>query len=65
MNEGSAMALNPHKDPMTVEQRAEIKRLCHEADVPDKSGELLTRSGAQEIIEELRRKVDEHKAHRV
>jgi len=31
---------------MTDQQRDEIKRLCHEADVPDKSGELLTREGA-------------------
>jgi hypothetical protein len=50
------MVLNAHQDPMTEEQRAEIKRLCHEADIPDKSGELLTRPGAQQIIEDLRRK---------
>jgi len=47
---------------MTDEQRTEIKRLCNEADIPDKSGELLTRSGAQEIIEELRRKAATHNA---
>jgi hypothetical protein len=56
------MVLNTHKDPMTDEQRAEIKRLCHEADIPDKSGELLTRSGAREIIDELRRKAATHNA---
>jgi arginyl-tRNA synthetase len=56
------MALNAHEDPMTEEQRKELKRLCHEADIPDKSGELLTRSGAQEIIEELRRKPHTHKS---
>jgi hypothetical protein len=56
-----SMALNAHKDPVTPEQLAEIKRLCHEADIPDKSGELLTRSGAQELIEELGRKASEHK----
>ena len=56
------MALNAHKDPMTEEQRMEIKRLCHEADIPDKSGELLTRPGADEIIAELRRKAAAHKA---
>ena len=55
------MTLNAHKDPTTDEQRAEIKRLCHEADIPDKSGELLTRPGAQELIEELRRKASVHK----
>jgi hypothetical protein len=42
------MALNAHKDPMTDQQRQEIKQLCREADIPDKSGELLTRSGAQD-----------------
>jgi hypothetical protein len=56
------MALNAHHDPMTDEQRDEIKRLCREADIPDKSGELLTRHGAQEMIVELRRKADEHTA---
>lgn len=55
------MVLNAHQDPMTDDQRAEIKRLCHEADIPDKSGELLTRPGAQQIIEELRRKAAAHK----
>jgi hypothetical protein len=54
------MALNAHDDPMTDEQRRLIHQLCHEADIPDKSGELLTRSGAQTIIEELRRKASEH-----
>jgi hypothetical protein len=55
-----AMALNAHKDPMTDQQRQEIKQLCREADIPDKSGELLTGSGAQKIIDELRRKASEH-----
>jgi hypothetical protein len=55
------MTLNAHKDPMTDEQRQEIKQLCREADIPDKSGELLTRSGAQAIIDELRRKASEHR----
>jgi hypothetical protein len=58
------MTLNAHQDAMTDEQRAEIKRLCHEADVPDKSGELLTRSGAQEIIEGLRQKATARKQHK-
>ena len=53
------MALNAHTDPMTEEQRKELKRLCQEADIPDKSGELLTRPGAQQMIEELRRKAAE------
>jgi hypothetical protein len=53
------MVLNAHTDPMTEEQRKELKRLCDQADIPDKSGELLTRPGAQHMIEELRRKAAE------
>ena len=45
--------------PMTEEQRAEIKRLCHQADVPDKSGELLTQDGARHFIDDLRRQLAE------
>jgi hypothetical protein len=45
--------------PMTEEQRAEIKRLCHQADVPDKSGELLTEAGARHFIDDLRRQIAE------
>jgi hypothetical protein len=56
------MALNAHTDPMTEAQRKELKRLCDEADVPDKSGELLTRTGAQKMIDELRRKATELRA---
>jgi hypothetical protein len=55
-----AMSLNAHSDPMTEQQRQEIKKLCHEAEIPDKSGELLTRSGAQTIIDDLRRKASDH-----
>jgi hypothetical protein len=47
---------------MTEAQRKELKRLCDEADVPDKSGELLTRTGAQQIIDELRHKATEHRS---
>jgi hypothetical protein len=54
------MSLNAHSDPMTEQQRQEIKQLCQEADIPDKSGELLTRPGAQAIIDDLRRKASEH-----
>ena len=35
---------------MTAAQRDELKTLCQKADVPDKSGELLTREGAQHFI---------------
>ncbi len=60
------MALNAHHDPMSEQQRLEIKRLCKQADIPDKSGELLTRQGADDIIRELQRKTAEHgaSAHR-
>jgi hypothetical protein len=57
-----AMVLNAHTDPMTEEQRKELKRLCDAADIPDKSGELLTRSGAQQMIDELRQKAAEQRA---
>jgi hypothetical protein len=60
--EETNMALNAHHDPMTDAQRDEIKQLCREAEIPDKSGELLTRQGAQAIIDDLRHKVDEHKS---
>jgi hypothetical protein len=46
---------------MTDEQRDEIKRLCHAADVPDKSGELLTQQGAQHFIDDLKRQIDKRK----
>jgi hypothetical protein len=49
--------------PMTEQQRAEIKRLCHEADVPDKSGELFTRDGAQHFIDDLRRQIAQRTSH--
>jgi hypothetical protein len=47
--------------PMTDAQRSEIKRLCHEADVPDKSGELLTQQGAQHFIDDLKKQMAERK----
>jgi hypothetical protein len=46
---------------MTEQQREEIKRLCHEADVPDKSGELLTQEGAQHFIDDLRKQMAERR----
>ncbi len=42
--------------PMTDEQRGEITKLCREADILDKSGELLTRQGAHDRIDDLREK---------
>jgi hypothetical protein len=42
--------LNTKESVMTDQQRDELKRLSHEADVPDKSGELLSQEGAQELL---------------
>jgi hypothetical protein len=44
---------------MTEQQRDEIKRLCEQAGVPDKSGELLTQEGAQHFINDLRKQMAE------
>ena len=50
------------KEPMMTEaQRDELKILCQKADVPDKSGELLTRDGAQHFIENLKKQLTEQK----
>ena len=46
---------------MTEAQRDELKTLCQKADVPDKSGELLTRDGAQHFIENLKKQLTERK----
>ena len=44
----------PEESMMTEAQRDELKTLCLKADVPDKSGELLTQEGAQEAIGKTR-----------
>jgi hypothetical protein len=44
---------------MTEAQRKELKRPGDEADVPDTSGELPTRTAAQQMIDELRHKAAE------
>ena len=44
---------------MTEVQRDELKTLCRKADVPDKSGELLTQEGAQHFIDDLKRQMAE------
>ncbi|MDQ8729387.1 hypothetical protein [Bradyrhizobium sp. LHD-71] len=46
---------------MTQAQREEIKHLCDEANVPDKSGELLTKEGAQHFIDDLLRQASERR----
>ena len=44
------------EEPMMIEaQRDELKKLCLKADVPDKSGELLTQEGAQKYIDDRNR----------
>jgi hypothetical protein len=50
------MARHDSERPMTDAQRDEIKRLCHEAEIPDKSGELYTERTGQALIEDLREK---------
>ena len=39
----------------------ELKTLCQKADVPDKSGEMLTQQGAQHFIDDLKKQMAEHK----
>jgi hypothetical protein len=50
------MPMQSTEKPMTDAQREEIKLLCREAEIPDKSGELYTHETAQALIEDLRRK---------
>lgn len=50
------------EEPMMTEaQRDELKTLCQEADVPDKSGEMLTQEGAQHFIDDLKKQMSERK----
>jgi hypothetical protein len=53
------MAHPSEHDQMTDEQRDTIKRLCHEADIPDKSGEILSPDGADALIAELQDKAEQ------
>lgn len=46
-------------EPMTEQQRMDIARLCHEANVPDRSEEKLSAEHAQQLINELREKAAE------
>jgi Protein of unknown function (DUF3072) len=48
------------EEPMMTEaQRDELKTLCQKADVPDKTGELLTQEGAQRFIDNLKKQIAE------
>jgi hypothetical protein len=50
------------EEPMMTEaQRDELKVLCQKADVPDKSGELLTEAGAQHFIDDLKKQLAQRK----
>jgi hypothetical protein len=51
----------PDEPMMTEAQQDELKTLCQKADVPDKSGELLTQEGAQHFIEDLKKQLAERK----
>ena len=51
----------PEEPMMTESQRDELKTLCQNADVPDKSGELLTQEGAQHFIDDLKKQLAERK----
>jgi Protein of unknown function (DUF3072) len=51
----------PEEPMMTEAQRDELKTLCQEADVPDKSGEMLTQEGAQHFIDDLKKQLAERK----
>ena len=46
---------------MTAAQRDELKTLCQKAEVPDKTGELLTQEGAQRFIDDLKKQIAERK----
>jgi predicted ATPase with chaperone activity len=50
----------PEEPMMTEAQRDELKTLCQKADVPDKSGELLTQEGAQHFIDDLKEQLAQH-----
>ena len=51
----------PEEPMMTEAQRDELKTLCQKADVPDKSGEMLTQEGAQRFIDDLKKQIAERK----
>jgi len=54
--------LSMANDQMTAEQRKELKHLCDKADVPDKSGELLSKAEAQKFIDDLKKQIAERGA---
>jgi len=53
------MAKDAHDSGVTAEQRQEIRRLCQDAGVPDKSGEMFTQETATRFIVDLKQKISE------
>jgi hypothetical protein len=51
----------PDEPMMTEAQRDELKSLCQKADVPDKSGEMLTLEGARHFIDDLKQQLAKRK----
>ena len=50
------------EEPMMTEaQRDELKTLCQQAGVPDRTGELLTQEGAQHFIDQLKKQMAERR----
>jgi hypothetical protein len=46
---------------MLLDDPLRLKTLCQKADVPDKSGEMLTQKGAQHFIDDLKKQMAERK----
>ena len=42
------------EEPMMTEAQRDELKLCQKANVPDKSGEMLTQEGAQHFIDDLK-----------
>ena len=51
----------PEEPMMTEAQRDELQTLSQKANVPDKSGKLLTQEGAQHFIDDLKKQLAERK----
>jgi hypothetical protein len=54
------MAKDAYDSGVTQEQRQEIRELCQQAQVPDKSGEMFTQQTAEKFIQDLRAKISVH-----
>jgi hypothetical protein len=58
------MAKDAYDSGVTQEQRREIRELCQQAQVPDKSGEMFTQETANKFIEDLKQKLaDQNRQH--